>query len=160
MNTHSRRKFIQVAAVGGVASLAITQLSCGPSLDTEIGIILTTIPLLKPFLPNQAVLLDKIAKITSDLQKAYRAGDFTNAKTFFNDLDVNIQTLIADVGGASPRIIFLVAIVGVALRAVAALINQSTPPAIMSAMASPGEVERVRVLGSAESAAKLLGSLK
>jgi hypothetical protein len=157
----NRRNFIGTGALAGAGALVLSQVACGPNIDTEIGIVLSTIPLLKPLLPNQVVLLDKIASVTTDLRKAYKAGDFNSAKNFFGSLDTNIQTLINDVGGASPRVQFLVALVGVAVHAIAALLNEQPAPVTATATAmAPDAVDRLKVLGSAEAAAKALASVK
>lgn len=168
----SKRNFMALAgtgvagiALGGIAA-PISQpgmpepaCSSGKSVTAEIGIIQSTILALKPLLPAQATLLDKISKLAGDFGAAYARGDFTSAKTFFASLADNITTLVGDVGVGSPRIQFLVAVVGIAVRAIAALLNEQATPAIQS-MASPAEADRVRAMGSADAASRALRAAK
>ncbi len=151
----NRRTFVGTTALAG-AGLALGASKCGgKSVTAEIGIIQSTILALKPLLPGQAVLLDKVSKLAGDFGAAYARGDFASAKTFFASLADNITTLIGDIGAASPRVQFLVAVVGIAVRAIAALLNEQSTPAIES-MASPAEADRVHAMGSADAAAKAL----
>lgn len=173
LKTHdpSKRNFMALAgtgmvgiAVGGVAAPVsqpgTPEPSCftKPNIGTEIGIIQTTAIALKALLPNQAVLLDKIVKLSGDFNAAYNRGDFTSAKTFVNSLADNIATLISDVGAGSPRIQFLVAVIGIAAKALAALFNANATPAVMANMDSAAD--RLKVMGSAEAAAKALQAAK
>lgn len=154
-----RRNFLKISTGAGIGALVVASVGAskcgGKSVTAEIGIIQSTILALKPLLPAQAALLDKISKLAGDFGAAYARGDFTSAKTFFASLADNITTLVGDVGAGSPRIQFLVAVVGIAVRAIAALLNEQATPAIQS-MASPAEADRVRAMGSAEAASKAL----
>lgn len=164
LGVNTRRDFLRLAGVGGAGLLVASQIGCGASIATEIGIIQSTILALKPLLPNQAALLDKVSRLAGDFNTAYRAGNFSSAKDFFNSLADNIDTLIADVGVASPRVQFLVALVGVAIHAVAALLAEqgaASPKAgKMAGSMAPATVDRVQRMASPEVAAKLLQSVK
>lgn len=158
--TMNRRSMLKLSGVAGVGALTLGAGKCGgQSIETEVAIIQSTALALKSLLPAQSTLLDKVGKLASDFNVAYKRGDFVSAKATFESLDTDIQTLIADVGGASPRVVFLVALVGVALHAVASLLaSQSTSK--LAAMAGPMTVNRVQQLGSAAAAAKMLEAAK
>lgn len=144
-------------AVGGVAiGAAFGEPACSKlSITAEIGIIQSTILALKPLLPAQAGLLDRVSKLAGNFGAAYAKGDFASAKAFFMSLADNITTLVADVGVGSPRIQFLVAVVGIAVRAIAALLNEQSTPAIES-MATSAEASKVRSMGGADAARRAL----
>lgn len=161
----NRRTFIGTGALAGAGALIAAETGCAPkSVEVEIGILQSSIIALKPLLPAQATLLDKIGKLAGDFNTSYKAGNFTSAKDFFNSLADNIDVLISDVGGATPRVQFLVALAGVAIRAVAALLNEqgTTQPAAgaMATSLSPDTVNRVQQLGGADAAARMLQSVK
>lgn len=163
-----RRQFIGTTSVtllaaGTGGAFLLNQIACGgKSIDAESAIIDSTIIALKPLLPNQAALLDKIASVNRDFAAAYKKGDFVSARSFFDSLDVNISTLLNDIGAASPRVKFLVSVVSIALHAIAALLNEQATPAISAAAVkvAPVTSERVKTLGSDAAADKLLKSLK
>lgn len=160
-----RRQMISTSAlaVGGFAlGSAFTAPACfGKSIEAESAIVDSAILSLKGLLPAQAALLDKIGKLNRDFAAAYKRGDFVDAKAFFASLDQNIQTLIDDLDvNVSARIKLLVGIVGVAVRAIAALLNEQSTPAIVAAANAPAMQSRIQKLADPVAADKLLKSLK
>ncbi len=163
-----RRTFNQNLCVGTTALItggALAQIGCGgKSIANEISIIISTATELKPLLPNQSALLDKISLVANDFNKAYSAGDFNSARQFFDSLATNISTLANDIGADNPRISFLVALVSVAVHAVAALLSEqaATAPAIAKAARStaPASTDRVEKMASKASAQSVLSAVK
>ncbi len=159
----NRRSFIQTTATAGVGALALTQISCGKSIGNEIAIIISTAGELKPLLPNQSALLDKISLVASDFNKSYSAGDFNSATNFFNSLADNVSTLSHDIGADNPHIAFLVAIISIGVHAVAALLSsQSTPTTLTKAASIAGaqSVNRAQQMASQASAKAVLNAVK
>lgn len=160
----NRRSFIQTGAIGGGFTLALMLENCGgKSIANEISIILSTITELKPLLPNQSALLDKISLVANDFNKAYSSGDFNSATSFFNSLADNVSTLVGDIGTDNSHMTFLVAIIGIAVHAVAALLaSQGTPSTVSKArsVAGPQSVTRAQQMASQASAKAVLNAVK
>ncbi len=159
----NRRKFITTSAVAGIGTLAISQIGCGKSIANEVSVIASTVGELKPLLPNQAQLLDTIAKVAGDFNTAYSAGDFNSAASFFDSLATNVSTLANDIGVDNPHLTFLVAIISVCVHAVAALLqSQSTTTSVAKArsVAGPQSVSRAQQMASKASASAVLNAVK
>jgi len=158
----NRRTFISTGASAAAGAAVLGQIGCGKSIANEIAIIISTVGELKPLLPNQAAILDTIAKAATDFNAAYSKGDFDSARNFFDSLADNISTLMADIGVDNPHISFLVALISIAVHAVAALLNsQATPKLAARARgAAPRTADRVTSMSSPATAGKVLNSLK
>lgn len=152
----NRRTFISTSAVAGVA-LAGTGLKCGGrSISGTIQIIVGGITELKPLFPAHAAALDKIVNLATSFNEAWTAGKFEDAKTFFLNLDTLVGQVIADLGlNASTRVKLLLASIGIAVRVIAALIQEDATPAA-AAVVPKGTVDRVRQLADDGAATTLL----
>lgn len=158
-----RRKFIGTSVVAG-AGLAVAAKCGGKAVTAEVTIIKGAISELQLLYPTTTIL-GKIAKLADDFNADWTAGKFDSAKALFENLDTLIGQAINDLGvNASTRAKLLLATIGIALRAIAALISEQAQSAGVSAkagaMAGPATVDRVRVLASDATATSLLNSVR
>ena len=107
-------------------------------------------------------LLDKIAKLAHDFNDAWVAGKFDSARKFFENLDETVSLVINDLGiNAGARVKLLLASLGIAVRTIAALIQeQGQANSVAARAADPATVNRIKQLADPAVADRLLKSVK
>lgn len=132
----NRRNFIQTTAVGAASVVTLNQIGCGgKSVSGMVAILSGGVSELKILFPSNS-LLDKIVSLATDFNSDWVAESSTPREPFsrlgqvMNDLGVN----------ASTRVKLLLAGLGIALRTIAALIQeqgQAQPKAAQAAEPAP-----------------------
>lgn len=156
-----RRNFIGNTVTGVAGFTIASQINCGgKSVSGTVTLITGAISELKLLFPAIPAL-DKIIKLATDFNADWIAGKFDSARTFFDNLDTTVQTVISDLGlNASARVKLLLASVGIGVRVIAALISEqgaSQPKAMTAANATaPSTVNRVKQLANAAEAETIL----
>lgn len=161
----NRSEFIKCSVIGSASLILASQLDCGgKSLSGTVQILISGAYELKVLFPSN-VLLDKIIALAVDFNKDWVAGKFDSARSLFENLDSTIQQVITDLDvNATPRVKLLLASLGVALRVVAALIDEqgaSQPKAAAMARATASRtVDRVKQLSNSSDADSILKAVK
>ena len=140
-------------------------LKCGgQSISGTVTIITGAVSELQILFPNESKLA-QVIKLANDFNADWTAGKFDSAKTFFENLDVVVGQVISDLGlNASTRVKLLLATLGIAVRTVAALIQEqgNAQPSIAAKAraASPQTVDRVNELANDAVASQLLKAVR
>lgn len=139
MITHTRRQFIKRGAIGvPVLLLTSTAFKCGSEkVSLYVATINSFLREISTLIPSQSDFIGKMITVATDLDSAYRRGDFDNATTFLETLTSNVNTLITNLGiSVSSQVKVALAIIGSSVRLIAVLINnQMSDPAVASAAA-------------------------
>ncbi len=149
----NRRNFIQGTAAGAGSVLVLNAIGCGgKSVSGTVAIITGAVSELQILFPNEP-LLGKVVKLASDFNSDWVAGKFDSAKTFFENLDTAVTQVINDLGiNASPRGKLLLATLGIAVRTIAAIINeqgaQEPKAAAVAGASAPRTVSRIKSLAN------------
>lgn len=160
-----RRDFIKGSAAGTASMVVVGAVGCGgKSVSGTVQLITGAIEELKILFPA-VPLLDKVVALAKSFNAAWTAGKFDSARTFFENLDTTVQQVISDLGlNASTRVKLLLASVGIALRVIAAMIQeqgQANPAAVSAAQSTaPQTVNRVRQLANAGDADLILKAVQ
>lgn len=133
-----RRQFITRTAIGLPALVfTTTALKCGSEkVSLYVSTINSFLREISTLIPSQSDFISKMITVASDLDSAYRRGDFDNATTFLETLTGNLSTLITSLGlEASGQVKVGLAIVSSTVRLIAVLIHdQASQPVIASAV--------------------------
>ena len=157
----NRRHFIHTGALAGAGALVISETACAPkNLSFFVQTLIGAMRDLSPLIPGQGVLLSKIITIATDFDAAYKRGDFANATAIFNTLVGNVTQLINDIGSLSTQIKTILAVVGIALRAIASLLASQATPAIAAKAKGTPEGATVQRLSNPQVFDDILNSLK
>lgn len=119
----TRRTLLKTGGLAAIGSLTIGTSGCGKDLTTYTSIIISALEELSPLLPGQSSFISNAIKIARDFDEAYRAGKFANATTLFSNLAGVIGQIADSVGVTSPAVKTTIAIAGVAMRAIAVLLQ-------------------------------------
>lgn len=150
-----RRNFNRTLLTGGVvAVLAPSTLlleGCAPPKD--LGFYIDTVTgamkQLAPLLPGAAGAISKVISVAGDLSAAYKRGDFASAESLFATLSDDLAMVAADAGVNSPTIKLALAVAGIALSTIAAILHaQATPAMVVSArkVASPAQLRSAELI--------------
>ena len=147
----NRRQFVKRGAIGLAAlTLTTSAYKCGSEqVSIYIRTITTFLNQISTLLPERAAMITKIVKIAADFDAAYRRGDFVSADAFFNSLEQNLTTLVADIGAnTSNTVKTWIAIIGATVTSIAVLLKEQVDaqPALaarVSGARSASAVERL-----------------
>lgn len=129
-----------------IASLPLVETGCGPKVSFYIQTFSGALIELKPLLPGAAGLIGKAIAAASDFDKQYRRGDFTSAIVTLQSLSADVSEIANDAGVDSPKIKGIIAVAGIALRAVAAILaEQQTQPAVAAGAAAANSQQQQAV---------------
>lgn len=161
----NRRQAITSIGLGGGSALLFSQVGCGgASVSGTVTILTGAVAELKILFPANA-LLGKIVSLATDFNKDWVAGNFDSARTLFDNLDTVVGQVISDLGvNATTRVKLLLAAVGIALRTIAAMIQEqgqnNSIAARRAGVAAPQTVSRVNQLADPAVADRLLNAVK
>lgn len=162
---NSRRYFIKAGIAGGAGLALASQLDCGgKSVSGTVTIIAGAVEELQILFPSVPALAQAL-KLAKDFNADWTAGKFDSARKFFENLDTIVGQVISDLGvNASTRVKLLLATLGIAVRTIAALINEQAQTVSTLAgkarTANPRTADRVDELASAAVADRLLATVR
>lgn len=144
-----RRNFNRNIITGGIALAVLapsTLLLEGCAPPKDLGFYIDTVTgamkQLSPLLPGASGAISKVISVAGDLSAAYKRGDFVSAESLFATLSDDLALVAADVGVNSPTIKLALAVAGIALSTIAAILKaQATPSMIASARATASPVQ-------------------
>lgn len=144
-----RRTMLKTGSLAGIGALTLGTAACEKKdVDFYIAVVTGSMTQLKPFLPNQTVLIDKVISIAKSVNEAYQAGKLDSALLLANNLTAAINEVItaADVN-LSDTVKMILSIANVALGTVAVLIEHSRPVPLVNRTMSSAE-DNLRSLSS------------
>lgn len=143
----SRRRFLKVsgtAALGAVITGgAVINDGCAKSVVFYVATVTGSLEALKPLLPNLSPQIDKAIAIARTFSDAYQSGKFANAAAVYANLVSVVDQIIRAAGVMSPEVTRIIALGGVALRFIGAVLaDQAEEPAVASIAASMNSPEQ------------------
>lgn len=138
----SKRNFLKVGGLAAVGTLAIGSAGCDKEdIDFYVSTLTGALEELKPLLPNQATLISKAVSIAKSFNSAWQADKFASASAIFENLITTFNEIITAAGlNVSDTVKVVVAVAGVALRAIAVLVKQQAQdPAVAAAVRTTAE---------------------
>lgn len=144
----NRRQFARQSTLAlAVAGLSATAFKCGSAQVTiYVQTIISFLREISAIIPAQASFIGKIIAIATDLDAAYKRGDFDNAMAFLESLTSNLNTLIANLGlNVSDRVKVALAIIGSTVRLIAVLLKQQAEqPEVAAAISTRTDAASIR----------------
>lgn len=138
--------------------------SGGAQVTIYVRTITTFLNQIAGLLPDRAAAIAKIVKAAADFDVAYQRGDFANADSFFNTLELNLVAFTNDLGiNVSNTVKTWISIIGATVTSIAVLLKeqvdkQPASAAMARTAKSAGAVERLASQASVDAlykAAKL-----
>lgn len=143
----NRRTVLKTGGLAALGGMTLSVTGCGKNLSVYVATVIGSLEELSPLLPNLSPQIRKAVDIAKSFDSAYRAGKFTDASAIFTNLTSTVSEIVTIAGVTDPQVRIAIAVGGVALRAIAALLNsQATEPAVATAVAASKNVRAKTVI--------------
>lgn len=168
----NRRSVLKSIGIGTAAVIAtptlLLQTACAKKVSTWVRALISPLEEIKPLIPSQSVLIDRVIAVAKEFDKAYQEGKFKGAVTVFTNLTGLVSQLITAAGVTAPPIVkTALALASIAIRAIAVILQEqgeANPAAVRSTMRGTSEeadaLRNIRTLANPESIDQVLKAVK
>lgn len=133
----NRRAMLKTTGAAGVGILTFGVAGCSKNINLYTATVIGTLEELLLLLPDLSDPIKKAIALAKSFDTAYREGKFANAGTIFANLTSVVSEIATLAGVTNPQVKLAIALGGVALRAIAALLkSQASDPAVATAVAA------------------------
>lgn len=133
----NRRTVLKTGGLAAVGVMTMGAKGCGKNIGIYTATVIGTLKELLPLLPNLSPRIKQAIAIAETFEKAYQDGKFADAAAIFENLTQVIGEIVNAIGVMNPNVKLAIAVGGIALRAIAAILKgQAADPVVAAAVAA------------------------